>query len=229
MTTTVTVTQSTRTNPIITSVMWPTTKSTKVPPSIYNVPSARIQETPNSPLPKLQGRDRTPVPVHKIFLMEYQPVTLIPKTRATATPAILAAMSTPSSHPTPLPNTVMASTNLFITRSWSLPPNKGDSLIPAMQKMIESDPSKTENTSRKTTIPCPFSLISENIATASSPATANIVETSKSQEERWGPLCQCCVQSASHPEQADLDWSEEDWDREIQKVKLKENKDKQKN
>ena len=43
MTTITTVTQSTRTNPIITSVKWPNTKTSKVPPSIYNVPSARIQ------------------------------------------------------------------------------------------------------------------------------------------------------------------------------------------
>ena len=49
--TTVTVTQSTRTDPIMTSVTWPTAKTTKMPLTIYNVPCARIQETPNSPRP----------------------------------------------------------------------------------------------------------------------------------------------------------------------------------
>ena len=83
MSTTMTVTKPTRMNPIITSVMWPTTKTTKVPLSIYNAPSARIQDTPNSPMPKPwpkpQGRKRTPIPVHKISTMEQQPATLIPK------------------------------------------------------------------------------------------------------------------------------------------------------
>ena len=71
--------------------------------------------------------------------------------------------------------------------------------MPTMQKMIESDPSKAENISRKTTIPHPISLILENFATPSGPATANIVATSKSQEERLGPSCQCCTQSALTP------------------------------
>ena len=91
MTTTMTVTQSSRTNPIMPSVTWPTAKTTKLPLTIYNVPSARIQETPDSsrplPRPKPQGRERTPIPGHKISPIEQQPATLIPKTTATATPA----------------------------------------------------------------------------------------------------------------------------------------------
>ena len=159
VTTTATVTQSTRTNPIITSMMWPTAKTTTVPLSIYNVPSARIQEIPNSPVPKPwpkpQGRESTPIPVHKISPMEQQPAaSLIHKTTATAKSAILPAMSTPSRSPTPWPNTFPASANLFVTRSWPLPPNKDDSPIPAMQKRKkESDSSKTEITPKKTTIP----------------------------------------------------------------------------
>ena len=231
MSTTVTVTQSTRTNPIITSVIWSTTKTTKVPLSMYNVPSARIWETPDAriqetpdslmanPWPKPQGRERTPIPVHKIPLMEQQPATLIPKTTATATPAILPAMSIPSRGPTPWPTTVPASVNLFITRLWSLLPNKDNSPVPAVQKMIESDPSKTENTPRETIIPLPAPLIRGNFTTASGPATANIVAASRSQEKKWEPSCQCCSQSLSHPEQ---DWSEDDWDGEIQKAKQKE-------
>ena len=91
MTTTMSVTKSTRTNPIIKSVTWATTKTTKVPLSIYNVPSARILETLDSPVPKPrpkpQGRERTPIPVHKISPTEQQPVALIPNTTTTATPA----------------------------------------------------------------------------------------------------------------------------------------------
>ena len=198
--TTMTVTQSTRTDPIMTSVMWPTTKTTKVPLTIYSVPSVRILETPDSPRPKPrpkpQGRERTPIPVHKILPMEQHPATLIPKSIASATPAILPMMSMPSRDPIPWPNAVPASANLFITRSWPLPSNNGDSLIPTMQKMIKSDPSQTENTPSNTTIPHPVSLILENYSAASGPATTNNVVTSRSQEEKWGPCCQYHAQYA---------------------------------
>ena len=73
------------------------------------------------PWPKPQGKERTPIPVHKTSLMEQQPATMIPKTTPAATPANLPAMSTPSKGPTPWPNTVPASANLFIARSWPLP------------------------------------------------------------------------------------------------------------
>ena len=176
--------------------MWPTIETTKVPLSIYNVPSERIQEIPDSPLPKPwskpQGRERTPIPVHKISPMEEQPAALIPKTTATATPTILPAMSIPSRGPTPWTNTFPASANLFVTRSWSLLPNKDDSPIPAMQKKIESDPSKTESTLREIIIPCQAPLVPGNFTTARGPATANIVATSKSQEKKWEPSFQCC-------------------------------------
>ena len=127
--------------------------------------------------------------------MEKQPATLTPKTTATAKPVILPMMSIPPRGPTPRFNIVPALANLFITRTWPLHLNNGDSLIPATKKMIESDPSQIENISRKTTIPCPCSLIPENYVVASSPATTNIVATSKSHEEIWGPSCQCCAQS----------------------------------
>ena len=131
---------------------------------------------PNSAIPKPwtkpQGKERTP-----ISPMEQQPATLIPETTATAT---LLVMSTPSRGETPWLNTVLPSANLFIARSWPLPPNKGDSPIPAMQKMIESDPSKTENTPRKTTIPHPVLLVPRKFCYIRGPATANIMATSKS-------------------------------------------------
>ena len=155
------------------------------------------------PWSKPQGREMTTIPVHKISLMEQQPATLTPKTTAAATPAILPVMSIPARGPTPWPNTVLASANLFIARSWSLLHNKDDSQIPATQKIIESDPSKIENIPRKTIIPSPAPLVPGNLATAIDPAKANIVVTSKSQEKKWGPSCQCCTQSALHPEQ---DW-----------------------
>ena len=218
-----TVTQSTKTNPIITSVMWPTAKTTRVPLPIYNVPSARIQGTPNCPRPQprqsLKEEKGPQSQSTKFPQWNNQPANLIPKATATATPAILPVMSIPPRGPTPWPNTVPTSANLFITRSWPLPTNNGDSLKPTMQKMIKSDPSHTENTPRETTIPHPVSLITENYTAASSPATTNIVGTSKSQEEIWGPSCQWCAQSTSHPEQ---NWSKDDWDGEIQKAKQKE-------
>ena len=117
MATTMTVTQYTRTDPMMTSVKGPTTKTTKVPLTIYNAPIARIQETPNFPRPqprlKPQGRERTPIPVNRISPMKQQPATLIPKATTTATPAILPAMSIPPRGPTLWLNTVLASANLF--------------------------------------------------------------------------------------------------------------------
>ena len=61
-------------------------------------------------------------------------------------------------------------------------PNKDDSQILATQKIVESDPSKTENSPRKTIIPHPAPLVSGNFITPSGPATANIVATSKSKK-----------------------------------------------
>ena len=37
--------------------------------------------------------------------------------------------------------------------------------------------------------------------------------------KRWGPPCPFCAQSALHPSPVESDWSEEDWDGEIQKKK----------
>ena len=37
--------------------------------------------------------------------------------------------------------------------------------------------------------------------------------------KRWGPPCPFCAQSAPHPSPVESDWSEEDWDVEIQKRK----------
>ena len=125
--------------------------------------------------------------------MEQQPASLIPQTTISATPANPVSNVHSTRRSFSWSNTVPAPANLFITRSWPLPPNNGDSLIPVTQKMIESDPSQTENTPRMIIIPCLVSLIPENYAAASYPATTNIVATSKFQEERWGSSCQCCA------------------------------------
>ena len=145
------------------------------------------------PWPKPQGRERAPKPVHKISQMEQQPVTLIPKITTTATPTILPVISIPSRGPAPWPNAVLATANIFIARSWPLPPKKDDNPMPAMQKMMESDPSKTENTPRETIIPCLAPLVPGIFTTASGPATDNIVALSKFQENEWEPSCQCCT------------------------------------
>ena len=142
-------------------------------------------------------------------------------------PAILPVMSIPPRGPSSWPNTVTASANPIYHQIVAITPNNDDSLIQTTQKMIKSDPLQTENTPVKTTIPHPVSLIPENYAAASGPATANIVATPKCQEEKWGPCCQYCAQSTSHPGQ---NWSEEDWDGEKAKQKemqIKEEKLKQ--
>ena len=141
MTTTATVTQSTRTNPIITSFNVAHDQNHKG--TTINLQCTQCKNSGDSQFPsaqtmaKTQGRERTPIPVHKISLMEQQPATLNPKTTATATSVILPVMSTPSRGPTPWSNTVLTSANLLIARSWPLPPNKGESPIPAMQEVIK--------------------------------------------------------------------------------------------
>ena len=224
MTTTMTVTQSTRTNLIITSVMWLNAKTTKVPLSIYNVPSARIQETPNSPMPKPwpkpQGRERTPTPVYKILPMDQQPATL-PKNHSHCNICHTASNVHSSKRSNSMAQYCSGISKPIYCQILAILPNKDDSQILATQKIVESDPSKTENSPRKTIIPHPAPLVSGNFITPSGPATANIVATSKFQEKKWEPSCQCCAQSTSHSEQ---DWSEEDWDGEKQKAKQKEKK-----
>ena len=48
ITTTPTATQTSIMNPTVTSTKWPSAKLTPVPLKVYNVPSAKIQEVPNS-------------------------------------------------------------------------------------------------------------------------------------------------------------------------------------
>ena len=58
------------------------------------------------------------------------------------------------------------------------------------------------------------------------PAMASIMVTTSTTSpakmcKRWGPPCLSCTQSTQHPS-VDSDWSEEDWDGEIEKEKRKE-------
>ena len=62
--------------------------------------------------------------------MELQPASLEPKTSATATSAIPSTRDA-----TPLPDTVLASTNLFVARSWLVPLNRNNIPAPAIHKM----------------------------------------------------------------------------------------------
>ena len=61
--------------------------------------------------------------------------TLIPTTAA-ATPS---TMFNPRWATTPWPSSIPASVNLFVTRTWSIPPSKESSPALVKQKMVESD------------------------------------------------------------------------------------------
>ena len=58
--------------------------------------------------------------------------------------------------------------------------------------------------------------------TTSTMASAMVAATAQSTDKdckRWGPPCPFCVQSAPHPSPVDSDWSEEDWDGDIEREK----------
>ena len=228
--TTTTVTQSTRTDEIMTSVTWPTTKTTKVSLTIYNVPNARIQETPDSPRPqprpkssakiqelpsssmlKPKGKEGPLIPIHNNPLMEKQPASLEPKASATATSAF-----PPTRDATSWANSVLASTYLFVVRSWPITPNRNDIPAPVINKMKR--PNAENSPIKQAVIPHPMVLGN------SAPNNNNMILPSVPSEElcRWGPHCSVCTQSAPHQEPEDSNWEEEDWDGDIQKVKREE-------
>ena len=143
--------------------------------------------------------------------MEQQPASLEPKASATVTSAI-----PPTRYATPWPNTVLASTNLFVARSWLIPPNRNDIPAPDMHKMKRPD---AENAPPKqAAIPCPMVL--GNSAPNNNETSLPIVPS----EElcTWGPQCPVCVQSSPDPEPDDSDWEDQDWDGDIQKAKREE-------
>ena len=59
------------------------------------------------------------------------------------------------------------------------------------------------------------------------PDTANIMVTTSTPSpakmcKRWGLPCLYCAQSTQYPSPVDSNWSEEDWDGEVEKEKRKE-------
>ena len=135
--------------------------------------------------------------------------TLIPTTVSTTPPK----MSNPTRATTPWPPTFPALANLFVTRSWPIPPNKESNPSSAEQKMMESNLPKSKSTpTRKTTISHPPPLVPKESTISGNPAATNImaVPSMQSPGERCKALCPISAQSTTHPSQADSDWSEED-------------------
>ena len=61
----------------------------------------------------------------------------------------------------------------------------------------------------------------DNTTTASIMVTTSTPSSAKTCN-RWGPPCSFCIQSTQHSSPVDSNWSEEDWDRKIEKEKRKE-------
>ena len=110
--TSATATQTLTMKPTATSTKWPTANLTSIPLTIYNVPSAKIQEVPSSSMQEPQGREGPLIPNLNNLPMVQQPTSLESKASATARSAIPLTRDA-----TPWPNTVLASTNLFVARS----------------------------------------------------------------------------------------------------------------
>ena len=118
--------------PTATSTKWPTAKLTPMPLTVYNVPSTKIQEVPRSSMQKSQGGEIPLIPNLNNPMMEQQQTPLQPKASATASAA------TPLTRDdSPWSNAVLASTNLFVARSWPIPPNGNEIPIPVFIKMEE--------------------------------------------------------------------------------------------
>ena len=130
--TTAAATQTLMMKPTAMSTKWPTPKLTPIPLTVYNVPSAKIQEVPRSSMQKPQGGEVPLIPNLNNPPMEQQPTALQPKAPATASAATL-----PTRDDTPWSNSVLVSTNLFVARSWPIPPNENEIPIPVFIKMEE--------------------------------------------------------------------------------------------
>ena len=61
-----------------------------------------------------------------------------------------------------------------------------------------------------------------NTPTMASNTAATSMSSSKEPCKRWGLPYLLCAQSTPHPSPVDSDWSEEDWDRNIEREKRKE-------
>ena len=101
-------TQTPMAKPTSTSTKW---SATPIPLTVHNIPTTKVQEVPRSSMQKPQVGEVPLIP-------NLNPTPLQPRAPATASAAI-----PPTRHDTPWPNTVPASTNLFVARSsWLIPP-----------------------------------------------------------------------------------------------------------
>ena len=110
VTTTATATQTQ------TSVVKPTATAAKLNPillRVYNLSKPNVQEIPNPTVKKSHEKEDPFTPNQNNPPMEQQQ----PKATAAATFA-----ASPARDGTPWSNTVLASTNLFVARSWPIPP-----------------------------------------------------------------------------------------------------------
>ena len=60
-----------------------------------------------------------------------------------------------------------------------------------------------------------------NTSPTASAMVATTAPSSDKEYKRWGPPCPFCAQSAQHPLPVDSDWSEEEWNGDIEREKRK--------
>ena len=121
----------------------------------------------------------------------------------------------------------------YNSRSWQNPSNREDNPtpVPEEKKIMGLDLSKSKtHPARKITTSCSTPSIMKNSAMTSNSATisnsnmfsvkmATNMQSPGNKCKTWGPPCLFCVQSILHPSQLDSDWSEEEWEQEIEKEK----------
>ena len=150
---------------------------------VYNLAQSKIQEIPN-PTRKIQEEESPFTPDYSNPLMVQQP-------KATTAATSIAPLTRDD---TPGPNTMPASTNLFVAKaSWPIPPNMDEVPMPTFGKTEKAD---AKTPPKQAAIPHTLIL--------------NKLQNSKSVEEACG--CPICTQSTPKAED-----SEEDWDGERQR------------
>ena len=195
--TTATAPQTSKVKPTTTHTKWPTAKLIPIPLKVYNLSSDKIQEVPSSSMKMSQGREGPFTPNHDNPLMEQQLSTLKPKATATATSAVPLTRDD-----TPWPNTVLTSTNLFIARSWPIPPNGNETPAHAFPKIEKSDVEKAPP--KQATTPHPMFLGN------AVPYNTNKLSVPSEEVCRWGPQCPVCTQSTTTLKTEDSDWEEKE-------------------
>ena len=109
--------------------------------------------------------------------------------------------------------------------------NKEDNPMPVpeeKQTMRGLDLSQFKNPPAReitTSLPVPSVMVTSTTTSDSIMASITVSTNTPSPGtkcKRWRPPCLFCAKSASHPSPVDSDWSEEDWDGEIEKEKRRE-------